>query len=110
MLTHLVVLGERRRDRLVKDLERIPVLAGHQRSMQFEGPVSGWLNGDLIQMSFTSRYEASTICFFLDGRVGDGSMSGTALLGAASDQNQGVVNRSQFGTGQWRASRVASRS
>jgi hypothetical protein len=34
-------------------------------------------------------------------------MSGTAVLGAASDQNQGVVNRSQFGTGTWRASRVA---
>ena len=82
-------------------------LAGQQRSAQFEGPVSGSLNGDLIQLSFTSRYEASTICFFLDGEISDGRMSGTAMLGAASDQNQGIVNRSQFGSGRWQASRTA---
>ena len=81
-------------------------LAGHQRSAQFEGPVSGWLSGDLVQLSFTSRYEASTICYFFDGEIRDGKMSGTAVLGAASDQNHGIVNRSQFGTGRWQASRV----
>ena len=86
--------------------QRGPELAGHQRSTQFEGPVSGWLSGNRIQLSFTSRYEASTICYFFDGEVSDGGMSGTAALGAASDQNQGIVNRSQFGTGQWQAGRV----
>ena len=86
--------------------QRGPELAGHQRSTQFEGPVSGWLSGNRIQLSFTSRYEASTICYFFDGEVSDGGMSGTAALGAASDQNQGIVNRSQVGTGQWQASRV----
>jgi len=87
--------------------QRGPELAGHQRSAQFEGPVSGRLSGNLIQMSLTSRYEASTICYFFDGEIHDGKMSGTAVLGAASDQNQGVVNRSQFGTGTWQANRVA---
>jgi len=87
--------------------QRGPELAGHQRSTHFEGPVSGWLSGDLVQLSFTSRYEASTICYFFDGAIHDGVMSGTAVLGAASDQNHGIVNRSQFGTGRWRASRVA---
>jgi L-seryl-tRNA(Ser) seleniumtransferase len=86
--------------------QRGPELAGHQRSTQFEGPVSGWLSGDLIQLSFTSRYEASTISYFLDGEIREGRMSGTAVLGAASDQNQGIVNRSQFGSGRWQASRV----
>jgi L-seryl-tRNA(Ser) seleniumtransferase len=86
--------------------QRGPELAGHQRSTHFEGPLSGWLNGDEIQLSFTSRYEASTICYFFDGKIGDGKMSGTAALGAASDQNHGIVNRSQFGTGRWQASRV----
>jgi hypothetical protein len=33
-------------------------------------------------------------------------MSGTAMLGAASDQNHGIVNRSQFGPGRWQASRL----
>ena len=69
--------------------------------------MSGWVSGNLVQLSLTSRYEASTICYFFDGEFRDGTMSGTAVLGAASDQNQGVVNRSQFGTGTWRASRVA---
>ena len=86
--------------------QRGPELTGHQRSAQFEGPVSGWLSGDLIQLSFTSRYEASTICYFFDGQICDGRMNGTALLGAASDQNQGIVNRSQFGNGRWQASRI----
>ena len=86
--------------------QRGPDLAGHQRSTQFEGPVSGRLSGDLIQLSFTSRYEGSTICYFLDGQIRNGAMSGEAVLGAASDQNHGIVNRSQFGTGRWQASRL----
>jgi D-glucosaminate-6-phosphate ammonia-lyase len=86
--------------------QRGPELAGHQRSAHFEGPVNGWLSGDAIQLSFTSRYEASMICYFLNGEVRDGGMSGSAVLGAASDQNHGILNRSQFGTGRWQASRV----
>ena len=82
-------------------------LAGHQRSAQFEGPVSGHLSGNQVQLSLTSRYEASTICYFFDGEIRDGKMSGTAVLGAASDENQGILNRSQFGTGTWQANRVA---
>jgi D-glucosaminate-6-phosphate ammonia-lyase len=82
-------------------------LAGHQRSAQFEGPLSGHLSGNQIQLSLTSRYEASTICYFFDGEIRDGKMGGMAVLGAASDQNHGIVNRSQFGTGRWQASRVA---
>jgi hypothetical protein len=34
-------------------------------------------------------------------------MSGRVELGAASDQNAGIVNRSQFGGGEWHARRVA---
>jgi hypothetical protein len=34
-------------------------------------------------------------------------MAGTVVLGAASDENHGIVNRSQFGTGAWRPRRVA---
>jgi D-glucosaminate-6-phosphate ammonia-lyase len=82
-------------------------LAGHQRSAGFEGPVSGRLRGEAIELSFTSRYEASTISYLFEGEIRDGRMSGTAVLGAASDHHQGIVNRSQFGPGRWRAQRVA---
>jgi len=42
-----------------------------------------------------------------EGRVKDGRMNGTVALGAASDQNSGLVNRTQFGMGEWSARRVA---
>jgi D-glucosaminate-6-phosphate ammonia-lyase len=82
-------------------------LAGHQKSAQFEGPVSGTLEADLIRFSFGGRYEASNLSFRFEGTVADGTMAGTVALGAASDQNSGIVNRSQFGTGEWRARRLA---
>lgn len=95
-----------RTHRLVLE-QRGPQLAGHQRSAQFEGPVQGWLDGNLVQLSFAARYEASTIAFLFEGEVRDREMSGTAVLGAASDQNYGIVNRGQFGAGRWQAERVA---
>jgi hypothetical protein len=82
-------------------------LAGHQKSAQFEGPVNGTLDADRISFSFGSRYEASNLSYRFEGTLEDGTMAGTVALGAASDQNAGIVNRSQFGTGQWQARRIA---
>ena len=82
-------------------------LAGHQRSAQFEGPVSGALNGDTVRFSFGGRYDASNLSYRFEGRVSDGAMAGTVELGAASDSSNGIVNRSQFGSGAWQAHRVA---
>ena len=82
-------------------------IAGHQRSVQFEGPVTGAIDADRILLTFDGRHEAAIISYRLEGQVSNGAMTGTALLGAASDQNQGIVNRTQFGAGEWRAQRVA---
>jgi uncharacterized pyridoxal phosphate-dependent enzyme len=82
-------------------------LSGHQKSAQFDGPVAGQLDADLVRFSFEQRYEASKLSYRFEGRVSDGAMEGTVMLGAASDQNGGIVNRSQFGTGEWRAKGVA---
>jgi hypothetical protein len=82
-------------------------LAGHQCSAQFDGPVSGALDGDTVRFSFGGRYEASNLSYRFEGRVSDGTMAGTVELGAASDQNAGIVNRSQFGSGAWQARRLA---
>ena len=81
-------------------------IAGRQHSAQFEGPVTGAIDADLIRFTFDGRYEASNISYCFEGRVADGAMQGSVALGAASDQNSGIVNRSQFGTGQWQAHRV----
>jgi D-glucosaminate-6-phosphate ammonia-lyase len=82
-------------------------LRGQQQSVLFEGPVSGNLSGDAVRFSFDQRYEGSTISYLFDGTVRDGQMKGTVALGAATDHHAGIVNRSQFGTGRWQASRVA---
>jgi hypothetical protein len=82
-------------------------VSGHQRSPQFEGPVSGAIEADAIRFSFDGRHEAANISFRFEGRVANGSMAGTVALGAASDQNSGIVNKSQFGSGSWEARRVA---
>jgi D-glucosaminate-6-phosphate ammonia-lyase len=82
-------------------------LAGHHKSAEFEGPVEGALDGDAIRFSFGQRYEASNLSYRFEGRVKNGSMGGTVHLGAASDQNSGIVNKSQFGAGEWQARRVA---
>ena len=82
-------------------------LAGHQRSAQFDGPVKGALEADIVRFTFEQRYEASHLSYRFEGRVKNGAMAGTVVLGAASDQNSGIVNRSQFGTGEWTARRVA---
>jgi L-seryl-tRNA(Ser) seleniumtransferase len=82
-------------------------LRGQQQSALFEGPVCGRSSGDAVRFSFDQRYEGSTISYIFDGTVRDGSMGGSVALGAASDQNHGIVNRSQFGPGRWTASRVA---
>jgi hypothetical protein len=82
-------------------------LAGHQRSAQFEGPLQGVLDGDTVRFSFGARYEASNMSYRFEGRVSNGTMEGTVELGAASDQNAGIVNRTQFGSGAWQARRLA---
>jgi hypothetical protein len=82
-------------------------LTGHQKSAQFDGPVAGALDADIVRFAFEQRYEASKLSYRFEGRVKDGAMEGTVMLGAASDQNGGIVNRSQFGAGEWRAKRVA---
>ena len=60
-----------------------------------------------IRFAFEGRHEAATISYRFEGRVAAGTMAGSVLLGAASDQNQGIVNRTQFGAGSWEARRLA---
>ena len=55
---------------------------------------------------FTAPYEGGTISYLFGGEVRGDRMSVTALLGGASAQNAGIVNRSRFGAGCWRAPRM----
>jgi L-seryl-tRNA(Ser) seleniumtransferase len=82
-------------------------LAGHQQSERFDGPVNGAIEANVIRFTFDGRHDASNISFRFEGTVQNGAMSGTVHVGAASDTSSGIVNRSQFGSGEWQARRVA---
>jgi D-glucosaminate-6-phosphate ammonia-lyase len=82
-------------------------LSGHQSSDQFAGPVEGRLAADKVAFFFDGHFEGARIMYHFEGAVADGTMSGRVSLGAASDTSPGPVNLSQFGAGEWRASRLA---
>jgi hypothetical protein len=83
-------------------------LTGDQMSEQFAGKVVGRLTAGGVCLTLTDRYEGSTISYRLDGDIADQRMSGTVVLGSASDHHQGPVNLAQFGPGEWLALRRAS--
>ena len=82
-------------------------LSGSQQSEQFESNVVGHLAAQKVRMEFETRHEGSAIAYRFEGQVSDGKMQGEVLLGSATDHHRGPVNLSQFGKGQWQASRVA---
>ena len=82
-------------------------LSGSQQSEQFETPVIGKLAGKGVLMEFETRHEGSAIAYRFEGTVTDGKMQGDVFLGSATDNHRGPVNLSQFGKGQWLASRAA---
>ncbi len=81
-------------------------ITGSQSSLQFDGPVTGSLDADVIHLIFRTRDEGATISDQLDGAVADGRMQGTVVLGSASDHHKGPINLTQFGTGQFQAVRA----
>jgi hypothetical protein len=80
-------------------------LTGSQQSAQFESNVTGKLVKRHVRMEFESRHEGSAIAYRFEGSVANGEMQGDVFLGSATDSHRGPVNLSQFGTGQWQASR-----
>jgi D-glucosaminate-6-phosphate ammonia-lyase len=82
-------------------------LSGSQQSEQFESNVIGKMAGDNVSMEFETRHEGSAIAYRFEGTLANGKMQGDVFLGSATDRHRGPVNLSQFGTGQWQASRSA---
>ena len=66
----------------------------------------GRLTPEGIDFSFDYRYEGSRISYRFMGQASGQTMTGMVVLGAVTDQHQGSVNLSQFGKGDWQASRV----
>jgi D-glucosaminate-6-phosphate ammonia-lyase len=83
------------------------VLAGLQTSYQFEGPVTGSVEGDRVHLLFSAWHEGTMIAFRLDGTVTDGQMQGDVTLGSANHQHQGPINLAQFGGGRFHGTRTA---
>jgi L-seryl-tRNA(Ser) seleniumtransferase len=83
-------------------------VTGTQSSPQFEGKVTGSLDGDALHLVFTTRYEGTTIAYSLEGSVADGRMQGQVTLGSATDHHQGPINAAQFGGGVFQGERIGS--
>ncbi|HKX07190.1 MAG TPA: aminotransferase class V-fold PLP-dependent enzyme [Stellaceae bacterium] len=96
--------GERAHRLLIE--QRGSEISGHQHSPDFDSPVVGRLTPEGIDFSFDYRYEGSRISYRFLGEANGRSMKGTVVLGAVTDFHQGNANLSQFGKGDWQASRV----
>lgn len=82
-------------------------ISGHQHSPDFDSPVVGRFTSEGVDFSFDYRYEGSRISYRFLGQANGRTMAGTVVLGAVTDHHQGLVNLSQFGSGNWQAHRVA---
>jgi L-seryl-tRNA(Ser) seleniumtransferase len=96
--------GERAHRLVLRQLDG--VISGEQNSPQFEGKVTGTLDGDRIDLVFQTRHEGTMIVYRLDGSVDGAHMSGVVTLGSATDHHQGPINLSQFGTAPFSGNRV----
>jgi hypothetical protein len=81
-------------------------ISGHQHSPDFDSPVVGRLTPEGVDFSFDYRYEGSRISYRFLGQANGRTMTGTVILGAVTDHHQGLVNLSQFGSGNWQADRI----
>jgi hypothetical protein len=96
--------GERAHRLTLRQLDG--VISGDQNSPQFEGEVTGTIDGDRINLVFQTRTEGTMIVYRLDGSVDGAHITGRVTLGSATDHHQGPINLSQFGTAVFSGSRV----
>jgi len=82
-------------------------IRGHQHSEDFDSPVTGRVTPEGIEFTFLHRYEGSRINYRFLSQAKGAALAGTVVLGVVTDSHQGALNMSQFGTGDWQASRVA---
>jgi hypothetical protein len=95
--------GERRHR--VQLRQQDGLITGTQSSHQFEGPVTGHVDGTAVRLDFKARHEGTVIGYRLDGSVADGRMQGHVTLGSATDHHQGPINAAQFGRGRFEGER-----
>jgi len=81
-------------------------ISGHQHSADFDSPVVGRLTPEGVDFAFDYRYEGSRISYRFLGQANGRTMTGIVVLGAVTDHHQGIVNLSQFGSGDWQADRI----
>lgn len=81
-------------------------VTGSHQSPQFEGPVSGGVGDQGVELMFTTWYEGAMIAYRLTGSAAGGRMQGDVTLGSATAQRIGAINLAQFGNGRFTAVRV----
>jgi D-glucosaminate-6-phosphate ammonia-lyase len=97
------IVGERRHRLRLE--QRDGTVTGSHSSPQFEGSVTGSVDGKLVRLLFSTWREGTLIAYSLDGSATDGQIQGTVTLGSATHHHQGPINLSQFGSGRFQGVR-----
>jgi hypothetical protein len=96
-----------KRKHSVQLAQKAGTVTGSQMSHQFEGPVTGNVDGEKVMLLFSMWYEGTMIAYQFDGAISDGQIHGNVTLGSATDHHQGPINLSQFGPGRFQATRTS---
>jgi L-seryl-tRNA(Ser) seleniumtransferase len=96
--------GERKHS--VELQQQAGAITGRQSSPQFEGPVTGSVDGTAVHLTFSMWHEGTLIAYRLEGAVAGGQMQGDVTLGSATHHHQGPINLAQFGPGRFQATRT----
>ncbi len=98
------LLGER--THAIQLRQQDGAITGEHHSQQFEGPVTGSVDGTGIHLVFTAWFEGTMVAYRLDGSVADGEMRGEVTLGSLTHHHQGPINLAQFGSGRFQGVRT----
>ncbi len=81
------------------------VLSGVHRTLFLENPLEGRIDGHEVTLFSRHRFEGTSLAYRFSGSVGDGVMEGSVELGTDHKSARGPVNRREYGSGRWRATR-----
>ncbi|MBI4184102.1 MAG: hypothetical protein HY521_08915 [Proteobacteria bacterium] len=80
-------------------------LTGTHRTAFHAGPCKGRVEGAEVEISSRHRFEGTSLAYRFTGTIGETGMAGEVEIGTEGQSGPGPVNRREFGTARWRASR-----
>ena len=82
------------------------VLTGNHRTLFLEGPLSGTVSGDKIEIVSQIRFEGTHLAYRFVGVVAGDTVNGLVELGSSGQSAPGPLNQREYGTAPWRGKRL----